>query len=363
MGMTSKERMLKALGREKPDRVPATIHQWQPYHLKYYMNNVSDIQAFQEVGLDAAISVYIPEAVQGTSWRISSTKGVEKGNNIIDYVIETPEGALTFRIGYNEFTVWVIKPLIKRDEDIYLYKKYKPLPRYDKKLVQQKYDELGDNGIIRAFIVGNQGGCWQDACYLHGTEEMIMATYDKPEWVHEFLNVLLDEKLAFIYESLKGIKVDLIETGGGASSSTVISPKIHEEFCLPYDTKIHEAIHDVGHIVVYHTCGGVMPIIDLIAANKCDASETLSPPGVGGDITNPSAVKERLGRKVALIGGLDQFNILTDGDRDCIREEVFRIFEGYGPDGGYIMSASDHFFNVEKEKLIWYAEAAKECVY
>ena len=363
MGMTSKERMIKALRCEKPDKVPATIHQWQPYHLKNHMNNISDIQAFKEVGLDAAISVYIPEPEQTASWKVTYTKRTENGNSITDYAIETPEGMLTYSSGCNDITTWILKPLIKRDEDIYLYKKYKPLPRYDKKILQLKYDELGEEGIIRAFHAGNQGGCWQDACYLHGTEEMIMATFDKPEWVHEFLHILLEEKLAFIYESLKGAKADLIETGGGSSSSTVISPKLHEEFCLPYDIKIHEAIHEAGHIAVYHTCGGMIPILDLIAANKCDASETLSPPGVGGDITRPSIVKEKLGSKVALIGGLDQFNVLTDGSRDDIRNEVFRIFEGYGPGGGYIMSACDHFFNTEKEKLIWYAEAARECIY
>jgi hypothetical protein len=30
--MTSKERMLIALSNGKPDRLPVTIHQWQPYH-------------------------------------------------------------------------------------------------------------------------------------------------------------------------------------------------------------------------------------------------------------------------------------------------------------------------------------------
>jgi hypothetical protein len=29
MNMTSKERMLRALAREKPDRLPVTVHQWQ----------------------------------------------------------------------------------------------------------------------------------------------------------------------------------------------------------------------------------------------------------------------------------------------------------------------------------------------
>ena len=36
--MTSKERMLCAIDRGMPDRLPVTIHQWQPYHLKKYMN-------------------------------------------------------------------------------------------------------------------------------------------------------------------------------------------------------------------------------------------------------------------------------------------------------------------------------------
>jgi len=32
------------------------IHQWQPYHLKTYMNNMTDIEAFRAFGLDAAIT-------------------------------------------------------------------------------------------------------------------------------------------------------------------------------------------------------------------------------------------------------------------------------------------------------------------
>lgn len=361
--MTSKERMLMALNKGKPDRVPATIHQWQDYHLQHFMGGKTDLEAFKDVGLDAAIT-FCPLIVKNSSnWRVSYNQYKKDGYLITDYAIETPEGTLTYKTGSNEYTAWVTEHLIKRDEDIYLLKKYRPVPSLDKDALLKRYDEVGDSGILRTFINGAQGGCWQDACELYGTENMIMATFDKPEWVHEFLNILLEQKLAFIYEAIKGAKVDLVETGGGAASSTVISPKIHAEFCLPYDAKIHKALHDVGHKVVYHTCGGMMAILDLIAQNGCDASETLSPPGVGGDITDPAYVKSKLGSKVALIGGLDQFNILTDGTRDEIRQEVHRLFEGFGRDGGYIMSASDHFFHAPRENLIAYAEAARECVY
>ena len=54
--MTSKERMLTALGRGIPDRVPATVHQWQPFHLNTYVGGIGDLQAFRRFGLDASLA-------------------------------------------------------------------------------------------------------------------------------------------------------------------------------------------------------------------------------------------------------------------------------------------------------------------
>ena len=47
--------------------------------------------------------------------------------------------------------------------------------------------------------------------------EIILVTYDKPDWVHSFLSILLEKKFQFI-ESMKGAKFDLIETGGDSFS-------------------------------------------------------------------------------------------------------------------------------------------------
>ncbi|HEY64820.1 MAG TPA: hypothetical protein G4O02_09640, partial [Caldilineae bacterium] len=284
------------------------------------------------------------------------------GRRVIQYTITTPEGVLTRRDEGNEQTTWTVEPLIKRPEDMLLVKKYLPVPKLNKEKVRARREELGDDGILRGFLFGDQGGPWQHACCLYGTERMIMATFDDPGWVHEFLRALTDKKLQFIEESLADAPFDLIETGGGAASSTVISPRIFETFCLPYDRELHDALHAVGHKVVYHTCGGMMDILELIVQNHCDASETLAPPGVGGDAVHEE-IKRRIGNQVCLIGGLDQFNILTSGTPDQIRREVRRLFEALGPGGGYIMSPSDHFFETPIENLRVYAEAARECVY
>ena len=64
-----------------------------------------------------------------------------------------------------------------------------------------------------------------------------------------------------------------------------------------------------------------------------------------------------------MIGGIDQFNVITDGDQDLIRQTVHKLFNTVGKNGGYICSASDHFFETPPEKLRWFAEAAFECLY
>ncbi|MGB6122869.1 MAG: hypothetical protein WBG80_13245, partial [Bacteroidota bacterium] len=66
---------------------------------------------------------------------------------------------------------------------------------------------------------------------------------------------------------------------------------------------------------------------------------------------------------ISLIGGLDQFNVLTEGSREQIRSQVKLLFEKVGYDGGYILSLADHFFETPVEQLAIYAEAALECRY
>lgn len=362
--MTSRERMLTALNMGIPDRIPATIHQWQDYHLKTYMGGMSDIEAFRAVGLDAAITIWDANTEKTTpQWQIDErVTDLGDGDWITDYIITTPEGVLTQRNESNDKTTWTVDYLIKRPEDMQLVAKYLPVPKLDKDIVHATKQKLGDGGILRGLVFGEQPGPWQHAVSLVGTEPLIFATFDDPAWVHELLQALTEKKLRFIEESLAGAEFDLIEMGGGAASSTVISPKIFKEFCLPYDRKLHDALHAVGHKLVYHTCGGMMPILELIVANGCDASETLSPPDVGGDVI-PEEVKRRIGDKVCLIGGMDQINILTNGTPERVRAETHRLFEALGPGGGYIMSGCDHFFEAPVENLRAFAEAARECVY
>ncbi len=375
MAMSSKERMMRALHGEKPDRLPATIHQWQQYHLDEYMDGLDALSAFKATGLDAAIQYFeamgqfwIPNAeqyvVQTPQWREEITVVQDDpSDKLLHHTIHTPEGTLTYKTGGNRQTTWITEYLVKQHEDVDLIDKYMPVASLDKAAISAAYDEIGDAGILRGFVWGDQASCWQHACCLMDVTELILESMDNPDWVHRFMQVLLRKKLQFIERSLRGAKFDLIETGGGASSDTVISPAMHREFCLPYDRQIHRALHEAGHLATYHTCGGMMNILELIVENETDVSETLSPPGTGGNITDPERVRQVFANRLAMIGGMDQFHLLTAGTPEEIRGEVQRLFEGFGPDGGYICSASDHFFDAPPANLRAFAQAACECTY
>jgi len=333
------------------------------YHLQHYLGGIDALSAYRRFGLDAALQVAHVRPVTDADWVVQQqTTSGNGGGWLIETRVETPEGQLRWTEGADEYTSWVTEYPIKQLDQIRLIERYWPVPKCDHQALFAARTRLGEDGIIRGFGWGfQQASSWQDACRWVGTERMILLTYDDPAWVHEFLRVLTHKKLQFI-ATMKGAPIDLVETGGGDASSTVISPSIFEEFCLPYDRQLHDALHDVGLRVVYHTCGGMMPLLEMIVANGCDAIETLTPSEMGGDV-RLAEVKQRVGEQVCLIGGFDQFHGLRDGTPEVIREMVHRCFQEAGSGGGYIMATSDHFFHASEENLRAYADAAQKCTY
>jgi uroporphyrinogen decarboxylase len=384
--MTSKERFLKALNRETPDRLPVTTHHLQPFFMDKYMNGMSNDEFFDEMGMDPIswFQAYKPDESKGEYYdpehepgylearRISTDEWRVKAEDVpglqyptVRYSFVTPEKTLTMNLQSNEYTSWVSERLIKEKSDIEIIAKYAVHKKCDVEAVNKEAERYGDRGMVRGLIsffdVYGQSGCWQDAAVLFGIEQLIMATFEDPDWVHEFLKILFEQKKTFL-ESCKGAKYDLLEGGGGDASSTVISPDIFENFVAPYDAKINEIAHDAGQKVVYHTCGGMTPIYEMIADMNPDAMETFTPRDMGGD-TDLAEAKKIVGDRVCMIGGFDQFHFFKDCSPEETRKEVRRCFEAAGEGGGYILCPSDHFFDADPELVRAFADEARKCQY
>ncbi len=385
--MNSKECFIKTLERGKADRMPVTMHHIMPSFLDNYMDGISDLEFFDFLGIDpinwvmayqfspdkgeyfdplhTSLGFLEARRVCSDNWQIALEPLNDPNYTTQRFNIITPGQKLSMVLQSNEHTTWLAEHLVKEKSDIDVISKYMTYPLCDVPEINRAADEFGDRGLVRGHISAFEGfgqpGCWQDAACLYGTENLIMASMEDPEWVHAFLNILKERKKVYI-NSLKGAKYDLLELGGGDASTTVISPDIFNEFVAPYDAELIEAAHQAGQRVVYHTCGGMMPILEDIAAMKPDAMETFTPPAMGGDV-NLKEAKRRIGDKVCMIGGLDQFHFFKGCSAQETRDEVRRCFEEAGEGGGFILASSDHFFEAEIELLKAFADEALNCTY
>lgn len=388
MEMTSKQRLLTALERGVPDRLPVTTHHLQDYFRNTYMDGKTDIEVFDHLGMDAihwtepyrpdpSLGEYLDplqeepthpsssKRVVSDDWRITHEALPDSRYKTTRYTITTPKGKLTTVLQSNEYTSWVTEHLIKDKKDIDMVAEHVTAPTCDVEQVNREAKAFGERGLVRgticSFDISGQPGTWQDAAVLIGIEKLILATFDDPDWVHELLGILYRRKEVYI-RSLKGARYDVIELGGGDASTTVISPKIFGKFVAPYDAKLIELAHEAGQRVVYHTCGGMMPILEDIAAMNPDAMETFTPPDMGGD-TRLAEAKQRIGDRVCMIGGFDQHHHFVNSSEEDTRAAVRSRFADAGEGGGYILSPSDHFFDADPNLLAAFADEARHCSY
>jgi uroporphyrinogen decarboxylase len=385
--MTSKQRFLAALERRPPDRLPVTTHHVMDYFLKTHMGGISSEEFFDAFGLDPILWLAAqkpdwsqgqyydpgqpdpgprePRRVASDDWRIETEDVPGQEHKTVRYRFVTPRKTLTTVLQSSDITTWITERLVKDKSDIDIIGEFVPAPLCDVDEINRRAAEYGERGLVRgaiaSFDVYGQSGCWQDAACLFGIEKLILETFDDPGWVHAFLKILFERKKTFV-RSMAGARFDLVEHGGGDASSTVISPKILDEFVAPYDAELVRIAHEAGQRVVYHTCGGMMRFLGRIADMAPDAMETFTPPAMGGDADLREA-KRRVGGRVCMIGGFDQFHYFTGCTPEETRREVRRCFEEAGPGGGFILSPSDHFFDADLELIRAYADEARKCTY
>ena len=355
-----------ALDGKCPDRLPVTTHHILDYFMNTYMEGKDTQEFFKIMGLDPVYWVndfrYTKE--QEENWRIEEEKLTGCVYQTSRYYIHTPEKTLSMVMQSNQYTSWVSEYLIKDKEELEILAKYMPSPYAEIETVNhaaKRNDHCLIRGHIPGFDIFGQPGCWQDLACIYGIENLIMETYDDPEGVKESLQILLNRKLEYV-NTLGTCRYDILELGGGDASTTVISPGIFEEFVAPYDEKIVKAVQEQGIRVVYHTCGGMMPILENIADMGVDAMETFTPQNMGGD-TDLAEAKRRIGNKVCMIGGFDQVNYLCNCTPEDTRKKVRECFNAAGANGGFILSPSDHFFDADPELIKAFADEAANCIY
>ena len=117
-----------------------------------------------------------------------------------------------------------------------------------------------------------------------------------------------------------------------------ISPEHYEEFVLPYESRIIEAIKDKGKLVYIHTCGHIGDRLELMQKSGASGLECLDPEPVGN--VDLKDAFNRIGDSMFIKGNIDSVNTLLYADENKARADVLKILETGKQGNGFILSTA-----------------------
>ena len=238
--MNSRERLLTALNNGKPDRLPCQVHSWMGYYLETTCREWISTQAYEHFkGMDWVIYV-APKAVYEptTKWEKKVDDLGPDSNGNVRYLetYSTPEGNLTHLWAQTDVCGLLLDYMIKSEEAFELWAKCCSMPvRLDWTPVVEARERIGDKGIVRGGFGLGHGG--PSGLQLHDGHRADYHGCNGKTAMGSlcFINTL--QKKIKVYNGGGTIESDIMESGSSAASSTVISPDMYREFCLPYNQK------------------------------------------------------------------------------------------------------------------------------
>lgn len=153
--------------------------------------------------------------------------------------------------------------------------------------------------------------------------------------------------------------IELIWAGGdlACNQGPLISPTQFREFLLPYLRRITGACHERGMFYIYHTDGNIKPIErDFLVESGIDGFHPIEP-RAGMDVAE---LKRKYGKTLTLCGNIDCTTTLVREARDEIVNEVKECLRKGARGGGHILTSSNSIHNqIPAENYLIMIEAAK----
>ena len=194
--------------------------------------------------------------------------------------------------------------------------------------------------------------------WMVGTERVLMALLDDPEWCVDMFNTFLDINLAMmdmVWDA--GYHFDEISWPDdlGYKGTSFFSLDMYRELLKPVQKRAIDWAHAKGIKTRLHSCGCITKLIPDFIDMGLDA---LNPLEVKAGV-DPIAIKRQYGDKLVLHGGVNA--VLWD-DADAITAEIRRLVPLLKENGGYIF-ASDHSIpnSVSLENFRKIIHEAKTC--
>jgi MtaA/CmuA family methyltransferase len=206
------------------------------------------------------------------------------------------------------------KPLVEDIADLSKVKLFDPESSrrtYDRLLAVQSLAEYSKK---KCAVQGWVEGAFAEACDLHNINNMMMDIIEEPEAVKELLEICTEEAIAF---SLAQIKAGADIIGIGDAAASLIGPNFYEEFALPYEIRIIDAIHKAGGKAKLHICGNINPLLEMAVTTGADMIDI-------DWMVDFKRANDVFGNSSSACGNFDPVAVLLKGTSEEVEEAVRR---------------------------------------
>lgn len=350
MQNSSRERVLKVLAHQKPDRIPcdylATLE--VDRKLRNYFNISSpDHEIEVEEGV-ARWSIERGKSVEGILDKLGVDIRQVNPDYNAPYVEKYPDGSwkdiwgVIYRKVSNEFGEYaesIFKPFaeIRTLDDVRNY----PWPSPDwydySKVYEQciQYEgyaiKAGGPGVIDLLNgISNARGMEQVLIDVGMEDPVGVAIFDRRfDFYYEFTRRTL--------EAGKG-KIDIFWIGDdmGSQQGLLISPRSWRRVFKPYMKKMIDLIHGFDVKAMMHSCGSTHLIWDDLVELGLDVYQTVQEQAVG---MNPKELKLKYGDKISLHGAIDSQGFLQNATPNEVKAMLRERIEILSAKGGYICAS------------------------
>lgn len=314
--MNSRLRVITALQKKEPDRVP--VFEWaiDSKICKDIVGKEDIFSTIEKLDLDAITlradykREFIDENIYLDEW--GCKKRVTE--QFIDVVIESP---------------------IKKLNDFKKFKFPDPYASYRFNSLEKAVKKFGKNKAI----IFNTRDIYSDLRDLIGYEESLIALLSDTENLNNFLDMCIDYNKTTAELVYKKFGIDILVTTDDIADNNgiIFGPKLYFDFFKPKFKKVIKKFKDIGFYCIKHCDGNIMDIIDDLISSGIDCIDPIDPTG-GMDI---AFIKKKYGKKVCIKGNVNCATTLVNGSLKEVEDSVKYCFESAAKNGGFILSSSN----------------------
>jgi len=336
--MNGKQRIIKALSIEEPDRVPLFIHGinegpimgvgkhlMEGLPLGKQVHQMSDSE--KGVLIETLLRLLEEFEIDGYTC-LPFGPGTEFSNDedLVD----------DWGVGFTRSPHGIPVPSrhpIHTEADLDQYEPPAPA-REHLLLVDVMKDRFKDDKAIFWMMRGAFVRSWR----LIGMQNFMMMMFDNPDFIHRVAEMVTQFSLGQLDMLIEaGLDVLIVEDDIADKNNTLISPEQFKTFINPYNRKLVDRAHAAGLKVVRHSDGNLWSILDLLLDSGYDGLNPLEPQA---DM-HLKRVKDYCGDRLCLLGNIDCQELLPDGTPEQVRQAVRQAIDDAAQGGGLIICSSN----------------------